>query len=116
MIQSGKKTIEGRINKSFFQYLKTGQEVVFFTTQRGRKLEVTCQIKDIRYYPDFRSMLQGEEDRETGGCQKVLPGTQSIEEGACLYESIPGYMEQLRTYRFPDPNKKVMAIEIELKR
>ena len=81
-IQSGKKTVEGRLNWGAAAEVNVG-DVVLFGATRARILEVTR-------HDSFWDML------EHHGVQAALPGVDSIEEGVHVYHSFPGYARGAR--------------------
>jgi ASC-1-like (ASCH) protein len=64
---SGKKKIEGRLNKGKFKDLETGDVLLFST---GEKFE----IQKLKYYDSFRQML------EMGGTENIIPNANTLEE------------------------------------
>lgn len=67
-IQSGQKTIEGRLNKEKYKYFEVN-DLIFWNNKFHSK------IKAIRHYPSFFSFLSTEK------LEQCLPGVQSVAEG-----------------------------------
>lgn len=86
-IKSGQKTVEGRLNKPRYNDLVIGMQLQF---EGLEKEVVTCVIMGINRYPDFASMLAAE------GVEAMLPGVASLQEGVKLYESFPGYKQDVQ--------------------
>lgn len=76
-ITSGKKTVEGRLNKGVFKIINIGDTVKWFSKRDGKSANTKITKKVI--YPSFQEMLEGE------GLLRVLPGIKSIEEGVSIY-------------------------------
>ncbi|PCI76324.1 hypothetical protein COB21_04500 [Candidatus Aerophobetes bacterium] len=93
------KTIEGRINSGMMLRFKEGDTVTFFA---GRSA-VTCDIVAIRKHPNFREMLEKE------GVRRCLADVATVEEGAGIYDRIPGYSRRAS-------QSGVLAIEIKVKK
>jgi len=72
LIETGQKTVEGRLGKDKYFSFKKGDKVVF---NKSLKLE----IKDLIKYKSFREMLMFE------GLKNVLPEVQTLEEGEQIY-------------------------------
>ena len=58
-IQSGKKTLELRLNDEKRQKIKIGDTIVFTHTETGENLRAV--VLDIRKYPDFEAMYAVED-------------------------------------------------------
>jgi ASC-1-like (ASCH) protein len=97
LILTGKKTIEGRLNKGLYQLLKPQQSLRFRDRPNDRIMQVV--IKGIRKYDSFRDYIQSE------GLDKVAPHLQTIEEAVTTYKKF--YKEAN-----PDIKYGVLAIEI----
>ena len=87
-IKSGRKTVEGRLNSTKFQNLKVAMPITFISTTT--KQQLTCIVQAIHTYPDFKAMLQSE------GVQKMLPDINNLEDAVSIYESFPGYKEEVK--------------------
>jgi len=98
-IQSGLKTVEGRINSSKFKDLKIEDLISFASTRTNET--IICIVIDIKTYSNFEDMIQQE------GINKILPGIPSISEGVSIYESFPGYSDNV---------KKIGAIAIRIQK
>lgn len=71
-IQSGEKSVEGRLAKPKYINLAPGDKISFNGT-----LEVT--ITKVTRYKSFMQMIQSE------GIERVLPGVTSLKEGVAVY-------------------------------
>lgn len=80
-IRSGKKTVEGRIDKGMFQQFREGDRVRFFAGQE----EVICKIIKITKYKSFPDMLKEE------GFKACLPESPTFEQACREYDVIPNY-------------------------
>ncbi|MBQ9780389.1 MAG: ASCH domain-containing protein [Clostridia bacterium] len=63
-IQSGKKTLELRLNDEKRQKIKIGDTIVFTQTETGEPLRAV--VSDIRKYPDFEAMYAVEDPLAMG--------------------------------------------------
>ncbi|MBU1046738.1 ASCH domain-containing protein [Patescibacteria group bacterium] len=97
-IKDGLKTIEGRIKKGLYTELKVGDEIQVFNNEETESL--MALVKDIRNYNSFEDLLNSED------IKKVLPNTDSVEEGVEIYREF--YTED------QENEFGVIAIEIEL--
>ena len=95
-IKSGRKKIEGRLNKGNFAKLKKGQIVVW---TNGNK-KVKTKITNIFTYKTFSDMLIFE------GLKNALPSIQTLEAGEAVYYSF--YTKE------KEASLGVLAIELEL--
>lgn len=89
-IKAGIKTVEGRLNKEKFHALKPGDTLTFTCKETGEIL--TCTVTTLHVYPTFEAMLQSE------GLTNILPGANSIQEGVAIYESFPGFKEDVKEF------------------
>jgi len=73
------KTVEGRLNKGDFANMNIGDVIIFTNNDFGfeRKFEIT--IKNISYYANFQTYLQGET------LAKCLPTIDTVENGLRVY-------------------------------
>lgn len=96
MIQTGKKTLECRVNYPSLQPIKAGDRVRFF----WEHLSVVVEIIGIRRYVGFKEMLNKE------NIEKLAPGM-SKDSALAEYESL-----------YPDwkvrQNKGVVVFEIKI--
>lgn len=90
-IKAGYKTVEGRINRGRFSQLRPGDKVKFYDAENPHDY-IICTITGIQVYPTFFEMLRSE------GLQKMIPDVTSLEEGIAIYESFPGYRENVEKY------------------
>lgn len=86
-IQSGLKTIEGRVNSGIFKNFQEGTQIRFFYPQAPQD-DVICKIIKINRYKSFEEMLQKED------WKKCLPQVSSIEAAVKVYNHIPGYAQR----------------------
>lgn len=100
MVQSGRKTVEGRLNKPELHSLKVGERIRF-QREHETKNFVNVKVISLRTYPTFREML----DKE--GLHRCLPDVKSLDEGVRLYHSFPSYYEKEKLYG-------ALAIRIQL--
>lgn len=77
MIESGKKTLECRVNYSSLRSIKKGERVKFF----WEHFSLIVEIVNIRRYQTFKEMLSKED------IEKLVPGMSS-EQALLEYESI----------------------------
>ncbi|HMS93014.1 MAG TPA: ASCH domain-containing protein [Candidatus Saccharibacteria bacterium] len=107
-IIAGRKTIEGRLNRSkFAEYrpddiikLRRDYRDEYGVLQDGEPNAAQVKIVAIRHYPDFLSMAQAE------GYERVIPGTANAQAAADEYN---------RYYSAEDQAKYgVLAIEVVL--
>ncbi|MBD3273460.1 ASCH domain-containing protein [Candidatus Dependentiae bacterium] len=89
-IKSGKKTIEGRLNKEKYQKLKINDKIEFKSNKTNEK--IICKITHINKYSNFKTMLINE------GINNMLPKINNLKEAIKIYESIPGYKENVKKY------------------
>ena len=98
-IQSGAKTVEGRINTGMFTRVRAGDKLRFFYHQAPSD-DAVVTVTQVNRYRSFREMLQAE------GVAACLPGVTSVEAGARVYDGIPGYAERAQ-------RSGVLALRIE---
>lgn len=97
-IQSGEKTVEGRIAKGFVAKLKVGDTINFLSKDSNdNDIQISKRVIYLNKYKSFKDMLTNE------GLENCLPRFNSIDDGVRLYHSFPGYRENER-------NHGVMAI------
>ena len=82
-VQSGAKTVEGRIAKHKFLSIQAGDVIEF---QCGEEV-VDVEVQRVEHFSTFEEMLQAH------GVERVLPGC-TVEEGIALYHSFPGYQSE----------------------
>ena len=87
-IKAGIKTVEGRLNKPKFHTLKPGDPLTFTCKETGEVL--SCTVTTLHTYPTFETMLQSE------GLTNMLPWAKNIQEGVAVYESFPGFKEEVK--------------------
>lgn len=96
-VKNGQKTIEGRLNKEEYKFLKIGDHIIVHSREGPDSVEIV--INSIRKYRSFQEMLQKED------LKKVLPEVNTIEEGLAIYKKF-----------YTDEQQKefgIIAIEIE---
>lgn len=87
MVETGKKTVEGRLKKPELKVLKVGDKIRFQDNSHSKSF-VDVKIISLNAYPTFREMLQKE------GLHRCLPDLNSLEEGVDIYHSFPSYREK----------------------
>jgi len=105
-IIAGRKTIEGRLDRSKFSQYELGDRVWLRRDHRdeagklqeGEPRQVLVEVKAIRRYDSFADMTRSE------NYKNILPGTTSAEEAAALYDVYYSAQDQLKY--------GVLAIEI----
>jgi len=96
-IQSGLKTVEGRIAKDKFCSLREGQ-VLEFVSENAR---LRTRILELKQFPTFKNLL------EHYGLKTCLPALDCLEEGVNVYHSFPNYKQNESKFG-------VIGIKIEL--
>ncbi len=96
-VKNGQKTIEGRIRKGNYRFLKPGDHVIVYNNEETESVEVL--VKGVRNYRSFREMLTNEP------LKKILPDVETVEQG----------LEVSWKFYTRDQEKKfgVVAIEVE---
>lgn len=89
-VKAGLKTVEGRLNRPRFKYLQPGMKISFTATNTHEVIE--CTIVELIIYPSFEAMLT------SAGLKNMLPEICTIAEGIALYESFPGYKEEVEKF------------------
>ncbi len=74
-ISSGKKTVEGRLNKGKSAALEVGDTITFSNGDKSVKV----RIVKITHHESFANMMRYH------GLRRVLPGIPSISEGVSVY-------------------------------
>ena len=82
------KTVEGRINKGKFQKINKG-DLVSFCSGDNR---LSARIVEKKIYKSFENMINQE------GISSLLPDVSSVEQGIEIYNSFPGYQEEVKKY------------------
>lgn len=95
-IQSGLKTVEGRINNGLPKRCKVGDTMRFFNHQT----EVLCTITKIETFTGFREML------DATGFKKCIPSASTLDAAFGEYQKISGYIERAK-------NSGVLALHIK---
>lgn len=102
LIQVGKKTVEGRLNKGDFANMKKNDIIEFHNNDFGFDRKFTIIITDINKYNTFKEYLQNE------GLNKCLPTIKKIEDGEKIY---------YKYYSKEDENLyKIVAIKFKIKK
>jgi len=78
MIQTGIKTVEGRLKRKNFSLMRVGDMVEWINSEYEMK-RVKTIIKEIREYRTFREYLESE------GLERCLPEIKDIESGIMVY-------------------------------
>lgn len=99
-IQSGRKTVEGRINSGMFRGIQAGTRIRFFYKQNQRD-DAVCEVLSVQKYTSFREMLEQE------GFQNCLTDVHSLEQAVGEYDRIPGYAQRAA-------QSGVLAIRVKL--
>jgi ASC-1-like (ASCH) protein len=75
LIQSGRKTVEGRLRKGKYAEIRTGDKIVFTLSHRS-----TCVIVEaVRHYPTFEQMITA------NTIENTLPGVADVTSGVAVY-------------------------------
>ena len=74
-IKTGKKQVEGRLNKSSFSTLQVGDKIIW----NNGKQKITTVVVSIHHHKDFKKMLKQHRLKNT------LPGIKTIEDGVKIY-------------------------------
>jgi len=85
LIQSGEKTMEGRLRDKTVSQIVVGDEITFYTSDNEEKHTTVASVQN---FGDFTEMLSA------GRLEKLLPGVQTMEEGLKIYRGFPGYAEK----------------------
>lgn len=96
-VKKGPKTIEGRIRKGYYRFIKPGDHIIVYNEEETDSVEVV--VKGVRNYSSIRGMLEGE------SLKKVLPDVENVEDGIKVYQKFYT-SEQEKEFG-------VVAIEIE---
>lgn len=93
-VKNGIKKIEGRLHKSKFRDIRTGDEIT---------VNEELQVKIIRktLYTSFKDMISCE------GFQKLIPDAKNLEDAEAVYTTFYSKEDEIRF--------GVVALEIELK-
>lgn len=97
-MQQGKKTIEGRVKKGYYRFVKPGDHIIIYNEEETKNLEVL--VKRVTTYKSFRKMLENEP------LEKVLPDAKNIDHGVDIYK---GFYSNKQEKKFG-----VVAIEVKL--
>lgn len=96
-VKNGQKTIEGRIKKGWYRFVKPGDHIIVYNEEETDSVEVL--VKGVRTYSSIREMLERE------SFKKLLPDVETIARGVEVYKRF--YTdEQQREFG-------VVAIEVE---
>ena len=87
----GKKIYETRVNDPKRQKMNLG-DTIMIKHNDDEKKTYQVVITGKTFYENFRDAI------EDSGVKKVLPNTNSTENGVKLYESFPGYIEGAKEY------------------
>jgi ASC-1-like (ASCH) protein len=75
LINSGKKTVEGRLNRGAFSRIRVGDQITWV----HKNLKCRTTVQSIHHYPSFKQMIEEE------GIQNILPNIDSVDQGVDLY-------------------------------
>ncbi len=104
LIQSGQKSVEGRLAKSRFAEIQAGDLLKWTNSELVSKdqtpvvREFVTRVSAVAYYPDFEKYLSVER------LKNCLPGIRTIKEGVAVYHKF--YPKEERQ------KYKVMAIHL----
>jgi ASC-1-like (ASCH) protein len=96
-MKNGKKTIEGRLNKTWRQKVEVGDHIIIKNDNETEEFETV--VIGVRRYKTFQDLLE----KEALGL--VLPGTKSVEEGIRIY----------RQFYSREKEKELGVVAIEVK-
>mgnify|MGYP001586779436 CR=1 FL=1 len=97
-LKNGQKTIEGRIKKGWYRFVKIGDHIIVYNEEETDSCETL--VKDVKTYSSIREMLEGEDFK------KLLPDAETVEQGIEIYKKF--YTEE------QEKEFGVVAIEVEL--
>lgn len=95
-VKNGQKTIEGRLKKGEYANLKVGDHIVVQNDDETDSVEV--EVKDVRPYPTFESMLNSED------LKQVLPDIETVAQAVQVY----------RQFYAPEQEQEFGVIAIEV--
>jgi len=96
-LKNGQKTIEGRIKKGWYRFVKPGDHVIVYNEEETNSVEVI--VKRVCSYSSIREML-GQEP-----FKKILPDVETINQGIDVYRQF--YTDEQQR------ESGVVAIEVE---
>lgn len=96
-LKNGQKTIEGRIKKGWYRFVRPGDHIIVYNEEETGSVEVL--VKGVRTYSSIKEMLGKEQ------IKKLLPDVETIEEGIEVYKRF--YTEEQQK------EFGVVAIEVE---
>ena len=77
-IQSGKKTIEGRVKFGFFGKLNKGDKIKLSNSDKSKF--ITCTVENLEDFKNFHDLLDGEK------LNKVFPDAKTVNDGLEIYK------------------------------
>jgi len=86
----GLKTVEGRVNSTKFKDCQLGDVISFTCTSTNNV--ILCTITAITFHEGFYGMLQAH------GVENMLPGVMSLDQGVEIYESFPGFKDNVKIH------------------
>ncbi len=96
-LKNGQKTIEGRVKKGWYRFVKPGDHIIVYNEDESDSVEVL--VRDVRSYTSIQDMLEHEP------LKKLLPDAETIERGIEVYKRF--YTDEQQR------NFGVIAIEVE---
>lgn len=96
-VKNGQKTIEGRIKKGWYQFVRSGDHIIVYNEEETDSVEVL--VRGVRTYSSIKEMLEKEQ------IKKLLPNVETTEEGIAVYKRF--YTEKQQK------EFGVVAIEVE---
>lgn len=97
-LKNGQKTIEGRIRKGWYRFVKPGYHIVVYNEEETDSCETL--VRDVRTYSSIKEMLEFEQFK------KLLPDVETVEQGVEIYKRF--YTEE------QEKEFGVVAIEVKL--
>jgi ASC-1-like (ASCH) protein len=97
-VKNGQKTIEGRIKKGWYRFVKPGDHIIVYNEEETDCVEVL--VKGVRTYASIRKMLEQE------SIKKLLPNIETVGQGIEIYKQF--YTDEQQD------EFGVVAIEVEI--
>jgi len=77
-LKKGQKTIEGRIKKGWYRFVKPGDHIIVYNEEETDSIETL--VTDVRTYSSIREMLRHEQ------LKKLLPDVNTVEQGVKVFK------------------------------
>lgn len=77
-VKNGQKTIEGRIKRGWYRFVKPRDHIIIYNEDESDLVEVL--VRDVRTYSSIQDMLKHEQ------LKKILPDVETIEQGIEVYK------------------------------